>query len=57
MDIYTEEPGIQFYSGNFMADNVTLKNGAKDSFRTGLCLGDPTFSQILQTSLIFHLHH
>lgn len=38
MDIYTEEPGIQFYSGNFMADNVTLKNGAKDSFRTGLCL-------------------
>ncbi len=38
MDIYTEEPGIQFYSGNFMADKVTLKNGATDSFRTGLCL-------------------
>jgi len=38
MDIYTEEPGIQFYSGNFMADNVILKSGAKDSFRTGLCL-------------------
>ena len=38
MDVYTEEPGIQFYSGNFMADNVTLKNGVKDSFRTGLCL-------------------
>ena len=38
MDVYTEEPGIQFYSGNFMADNVILKNGVKDSFRTGLCL-------------------
>ena len=38
MDIYTEEPGIQFYSGNFMADRVTLKSGAKDSFRTGFCL-------------------
>ena len=38
MDIYTEEPGLQFYSGNFMADKVTLKNGATDSFRTGLCL-------------------
>lgn len=38
MDIYTDEPGIQFYSGNFMAEHVTLKNGAKDSFRTGLCL-------------------
>lgn len=38
MDIYTEEPGLQFYSGNFMAEKVTLKNGKKDSFRTGLCL-------------------
>src|SRR5690606_10750559 len=27
MDIFTQEPGIQFYSGNFMADKVTLKNG------------------------------
>lgn len=38
MDIYTEEPGLQFYSGNFMAEKVTLKNGKKDAFRTGLCL-------------------
>ncbi|MHC8947752.1 aldose epimerase family protein [Sphingobacterium hungaricum] len=38
MDIYTAEPGIQFYSGNFMGDKVTLKNGVKDSFRTGFCL-------------------
>lgn len=38
MDIYTEEPGIQFYSGNFMAEKVTLKNGNKDSFRTAFCL-------------------
>src|SRR5690606_18733085 len=34
MDIYTKEPGIQFYSGNFMSDKVTLKNGSTDSFRT-----------------------
>jgi len=38
MDIYTAEPGIQFYSGNFMSEKVTLKNGVKDSFRTGFCL-------------------
>lgn len=38
MDIFTQEPGIQFYSGNFMADRVTLKSGATDSFRTGFCL-------------------
>lgn len=38
MDIYTEEPGLQFYSGNFMASTVTLKDGSKDDLRTGLCL-------------------
>lgn len=38
MDLYTEEPGLQFYSGNFMADKVVLKNGKTDAFRTGLCL-------------------
>lgn len=38
MDILTQEPGIQFYSGNFMNEQVQLKNGKKDSFRTAFCL-------------------
>lgn len=38
MDIYTEEPGIQFYSGNFMQSKNTLKSGAKDDFRTAFAL-------------------
>lgn len=38
MDVYTEEPGIQFYSGNFMASENALKSGAKDDFRTAFCL-------------------
>jgi len=38
MDILTAEPGIQFYSGNFMNEQVQLKNGKKDSFRTAFCL-------------------
>lgn len=38
MDVLTEEPGLQFYSGNFMSDKVILKNGSSDSYRTGLCL-------------------
>ncbi len=38
MDIYTEEPGIQFYSGNFMASKNTLKSGDNDDFRTAFCL-------------------
>lgn len=43
MDIYTSEPGIQFYSGNFMADKVKLKGGKTDSFRTGFCLEPQNF--------------
>lgn len=38
MEMYTEEPGLQFYSGNFMSDKVTLKSGKTDSYRTALAL-------------------
>jgi len=34
MDVYTKEPGLQFYSGNFMQGKNTFKGGAKDDFRT-----------------------
>jgi len=38
LDIYTEEPGLQFYSGNFMQSKNTFKSGAKDDFRTAFAL-------------------
>lgn len=38
MEIYTDEPGLQFYGGNFMAGKNTLKGGAKDEYRTAFCL-------------------
>ena len=38
MEVYTQEPGIQFYCGNFMASENTLKSGAKDDYRTAFCL-------------------
>lgn len=38
MDIYTVEPGIQFYSGNFMQGKNTFKSGAKDEYRTAFAL-------------------
>lgn len=38
MDVYTQEPGLQFYSGNFMESKNTFKGGAKDDFRTAFCL-------------------
>ena len=38
MDIYTEEPGLQFYSGNFMQGKNTFKDGSKDDFRTAFAM-------------------
>lgn len=38
MDVYTNEPGLQFYSGNFMKGNNVLRIGAKDGYRTAFCL-------------------
>jgi aldose 1-epimerase len=38
MDIYTQEPGLQFYSGNFMFSKNKFKNGSKDDPRTAFAL-------------------
>lgn len=38
MGIYTEEPGIQFYGGNFMESKNSFKSGAKDDYRTAFAL-------------------
>ena len=37
MDVYTTEPGLQFYGGNFMQGQNSMKDG-KDEFRTAFCL-------------------
>jgi len=38
MEVYTTEPGMQFYSGNFMDGTNVFKGGAKDDFRTAFAL-------------------
>lgn len=38
LEIWTTEPGIQFYGGNFMAGKNRFKTGAMDEFRTAFCL-------------------
>ncbi len=38
MKVYTQEPGLQFYSGNFMKSKNTFKGGARDNFRNAFCL-------------------
>ncbi len=38
MEVFTQEPGLQFYSGNFMQSKNTFKGGSKDDFRTAFCM-------------------
>jgi aldose 1-epimerase len=38
MEVFTNEPGIQFYGGNFLAGNDTGKYGKVYPFRGSLCL-------------------
>lgn len=38
MSVYTDQPGLQFYSGNFMQSKNTMKGNHKDDFRTAFAL-------------------
>jgi aldose 1-epimerase len=38
MDVFTTEPGMQLYTGNFMLGRNKLKHGSTDAFRTAFCL-------------------
>lgn len=43
VEVYTNEPGIQFYSGNFLDGTGTGKQGQKMEQRTGCCLETQKF--------------
>jgi len=38
LEIFTTEPGLQFYSGNFMAGGNTMLGGKADDHRTGFAM-------------------
>jgi len=38
LEIFTGEPGLQFYSGNFMSGKNTILGGKTDDYRTGFCM-------------------
>jgi aldose 1-epimerase len=38
MDVYTTEPGVQFYTGNFLDGSLKGKGGKVYAFRNGFCL-------------------
>ena len=38
LEVYTTEPGLQFYSGNFLDGSVKGKGGVAYGHRSGFCL-------------------
>lgn len=38
MEVYTDQPGVQFYGGNFLDGSLTGKDGKKYYMHYGLCL-------------------
>ncbi len=38
LTLFTDQPGLQFYTGNFLDGSVKGKNGIAYQYRTGLCL-------------------
>lgn len=47
LKVYTDQPGIHLYTGNFMDGSFTLKNAEKDNFRTAFCLETQHFADAL----------
>ncbi len=38
MEVFTTEPGLQFYTGNFLDGSVTGKSGQAYAYRSGFCM-------------------
>jgi aldose 1-epimerase len=38
MEVFTDQPGLQFYTGNFMEGKNEMKGNHKDEFRTAFCM-------------------
>jgi aldose 1-epimerase len=43
LEVWTQEPGVQFYSGNFLDGSDLGKGGAAYARRTGFCLETQRF--------------
>jgi aldose 1-epimerase len=66
LTVYTDEPGIQVYSGNFLDGTLTGKGGKVYQQRTGICLETQHYpdspnkpewpSVILEPGQTYHSH-
>lgn len=51
LEVYTNQPGLQFYGGNFLEGTNTLKSGVTDDFRTSFCLETQQFPDAVNQQL------
>ena len=66
LDVYTTEPGLQFYSGNFLDGSIRGKGGRRYEHRAGFCIETQHFpdspnqvgfpSVVLQPGQRYHSH-
>lgn len=64
MNVYTDQPGLQVYSGNFMAGANTFNDGVKDYYRTAFAMetqhfpdspNEPAFpTTVLRPGQVYH---
>ena len=52
MDVYTTEPGVQFYTGNFLDGTLKGKGGKVYAFRNGFCLETQHFPNSPEHTLV-----
>ncbi len=43
LEVHTDQPGLQFYTGNFLTDKVVGKGGRRYGYRQGFCLETQRF--------------
>jgi aldose 1-epimerase len=43
LELFTTEPGLQFYSGNYLDGSATGKEGVPYAYRRGFCLEPQKF--------------
>ena len=43
MELYTDQPGVQLYTGNFLNGSLKSKQDLKYEKRSGFCLESPHF--------------
>ena len=56
LDVYTNQPGVQFYTGNFL-DGIAGKDGAAYRKHSGFCLETQNYPNAPNEARLTHTFH